>query len=70
MSDVPDKNAVPQNFPVQGMIRAIPMLSWLTDQQQQQIINGLIHALDDPKRAVRREAVACRNAWFLLTQHT
>jgi len=29
-----------------------------------QVINGLVNALDDVKRSVRKEAVACRNAWF------
>lgn len=31
------------------------------------VINGLSGVLDDPKRAVRRVAVRCRNHWFLLT---
>ena len=29
------------------------------------VIQGLVPALDDDKRAVRRRAGACRNAWML-----
>lgn len=31
---------------------------------RQQVVSGLVPALDDPKRAVRRRAGACRNDWF------
>jgi hypothetical protein len=29
------------------------------------VVRGLVPALDDPKRAVRRRAVACRNEWYV-----
>ena len=32
------------------------------------LISGLVPALDDPKRAVRRRAAACRNDWATLSQ--
>lgn len=31
------------------------------------VISGLLPALDDPKRAVRRRAAACRNEWMTLS---
>ncbi|EFA86574.1 putative DNA repair and transcription protein [Heterostelium album PN500] len=31
-----------------------------------QVINGIVPALDDKKRLVRREATKCRNSWFIL----
>ncbi len=30
------------------------------------VVNGLGPVLDDPKRAVRKAAVRCRNEWFVL----
>eukprot|EP01133_Synstelium_polycarpum_P012191 gene12191-14268_t len=33
-----------------------------------QVIAGIIPALDDKKRLVRREASKCRNSWFILQQ--
>jgi DNA repair/transcription protein MET18/MMS19 len=32
-----------------------------------EVVKGLLPVLDDPKRAVRRLAAACRNEWMTLT---
>lgn len=37
---------------------------------RQQVVSGLIPVLDDPKRAVRRRAGACRNDWLTISTAT
>ena len=32
---------------------------------QRQVVKGLLPALDDPKKRIRRLAAGCRNDWFL-----
>ena len=36
---------------------------------RRKITNELKPCLDDKKRLVRREAVTCRNAWFMMAEH-
>jgi hypothetical protein len=36
--------------------------------QRVTVTNALAAALDDPKRIVRKQAVRCRNEWFVLSK--
>ena len=45
-------------------LRALTALPFLTLRPlRERVVGGLVNALDDPRRAVRRRAAACRNEW-------
>lgn len=62
----PMRMQVAEDYSLQSMISVCAFYSALLCLCCFQVLHAISKALDDPKRAVRQEAVRCRQAWSVL----